>query len=100
MEIKNQDHYRELFERQFGKFLSETTKTEDVEFSLMDATFKACYEMLLRENITPYDAMVIMTKQNIEMQKKLTELIMMMPDKINYDNMAGLGFSNEQREKM
>jgi len=43
----------------------------------MDATFKACYEMLLRENITPYDAMIIMTKQNIEMQKRLTEMIIM-----------------------
>lgn len=80
IEIRNRDHYRELFERQFGKFLSATTKTEDVEFSLMDATFKACYEMLLRGNITPYDAMVIMTKQNIEMQKILIDLINRSPN--------------------
>ena len=81
MEIKDQDHYNKLFERQFGKFLSEGTKIEDVQFSLMDATFKACYEMLIREAITPYDAMVIMTRQNIEMQKKITELV------INYNSM-------------
>jgi hypothetical protein len=77
MKIEDQDHYRELFDRLFGKFLTDKTSIEDVKFSLMDATFKACYEMLIRESITPYDAMVIMTKQNIEMQKKFTEMIMM-----------------------
>jgi NaMN:DMB phosphoribosyltransferase len=84
MEIRDQDHYRELFDKLFGKFLTDKTSIEDVKFSLMDGTFKACYEMLIREAITPYDAMVIMTKQNIEMQKKLTELIMMSPQPIRF----------------
>jgi hypothetical protein len=84
MKIEDQDHYRELFDKLFGKFLTDKTSIEDVKFSLMDATFKACYEMLIREAITPYDAMVIMTKQNIEMQKRLTELIMMHPQPIRF----------------
>ena len=84
MEIKNQDHYRELFNHLFGEFLSEQSKTEDVNFCLMDATFKACYEMLIRKAITPYDAMVIMTKHNIEMNKKLIELIELMPTPIKH----------------
>ena len=85
MKIKDQDHYRELFDKLFGKFLTDKTSIEDVKFSLMDATFKACYEMLIREAITPYDAMVIMTKQNIEMQKRLTELIMLSPSPIRFN---------------
>lgn len=82
MKIEDQDYYRELFDKLFGKFLTDKTSIEDVKFSLMDTTFKACYEMLIREAITPYDAMVIMTKQNIEMQKRLTELIMLSPNPI------------------
>lgn len=84
MKIEDQDHHRELFDKLFGKFLTDKTSIEDVKFSLMDATFKACYEMLIREAITPYDAMVIMTKQNIEMQKRLTELIMLSPTPIRF----------------
>lgn len=86
MEIRDQDHYRELFDKLLGKFLTDKTSIEDVKFSLMDGTFKSCYEMLIREAITPYDAMVIMTKQNIEIQKKLTELIMMSPKTIIFKN--------------
>lgn len=73
MEITSNEHYQCLFNSLFAEFLSINTKIEDVEFSLMDATFKTCYEMLIRKAITPYDAMIIMTKQNIEIQKKLLE---------------------------
>jgi len=84
--FENQDHYRELFDKLFGKFLTDKTSAEDVKFSLMDGTFKACYEMLIREQITPYDAMVIMTKHNIEINKRLTELIMLSPVPIRFRN--------------
>lgn len=86
MEIKDQDHYRELFDKLFSEFLTDKTSIEDVKFSLMDGTFKACYEMLIRKAITPYDAMVIMTKHNIEINKRLTELIMLSPVPVRFLN--------------
>lgn len=84
MEIENQDHYRELFDKLFSKFLTDKTSVDDVKFLLMDGTFKACYEMLIRGSITPYDAMVIMTKQNIVLNKRLIELINKYPSPITF----------------
>jgi len=79
MEIQSNEHYDKLFQKLLSKFETKNTDLKDVEFSLMDATFKACFEMILRENITPFDAMIIMTKQNIELMNQNIKLINMMP---------------------
>lgn len=79
MGIQSNEHYDELFQKLLSKFETKNTDLKDVKFSLMDATFKACFEMILREQITPFDAMIIMTKQNIELMEQNIKLINMMP---------------------
>ena len=76
--------WQEEKNRLFDKYVSDQTPQKDVELCLLyDAEFKACFEMILRDHLTPYDAMVILCKSKMAIAKQAMELLKLFPQPFN-----------------
>lgn len=84
---ENNEQYQDYQKRDdlFLRFTSKEFNQDNIRELLMTSgMFKAMFEMIYRDNITPYQALAFLAKENVEMNKKIIAFIELMPNQIKF----------------